>query len=175
VGRTSDSVILNRQRRVAVSLAPLERFWEQVRQTLHLPEDSMTICLVSDAEIARLNRAYRSKEGPTDVLSFPTEEAPPRRSGLPRNGSRRPARAKPPKGEPAAIGRQAADYLGDIAIAPAVARRNARRMGRSLPRELRILMLHGALHLLGYDHERDHGEMERLERRLRRRLGLGGR
>lgn len=66
----------------------------------------------------------------------------------------------------------ASEYLGDIAIAPGVARRNARRFGRRFGQELRILMLHGALHLLGYDHERDHGEMERLERRVRRRLGL---
>ena len=82
-----------------------------------------------------------------------------------RGARRRPV---PPAGE-----RELAGYLGDIAIAPTVARRNARRFGRSLGSELRILMLHGALHLLGYDHERDNGEMERLERRLRRRLGLG--
>jgi probable rRNA maturation factor len=55
-----------------------------------------------------------------------------------------------------------------------VARRNAQRFGRTLEVELRILVLHGILHLLGYDHESDHGEMERLEGRLRRRLGLEG-
>lgn len=63
-------------------------------------------------------------------------------------------------------------YLGDIAISPAVARRNAREHGRPVSRELRILALHGVLHLLGYDHETDSGQMERLEGRLRRRLGL---
>jgi probable rRNA maturation factor len=166
-------VILNRQRTVAVSLPPLERFWGQVRRTLRLPEDSITICLVSEAEIARWNRSYRAKQGPTDVLSFPVEEAPARGSRAPRNDARGRARAKPAMRKAPVSEAEEASYLGDIAISPAVARRNARRMKRSLPRELRILMLHGALHLLGYDHERDHGEMDRLERRLRRRLGLG--
>ena len=63
-------------------------------------------------------------------------------------------------------------YLGDIAIAPAVARRNARHLGRKFEDEMRILILHGMLHLMGYDHETDSGQMERRERRLRRSLGL---
>jgi len=63
-------------------------------------------------------------------------------------------------------------YLGDIAISPATARRYAKKNGRSLAAELRILMLHGVLHLLGYDHESDRGEMDRLEAKLRRRFGL---
>jgi probable rRNA maturation factor len=164
-------VILNRQRGVPVSLASLERFWAQVREALRLPEDSMTICLVSEAEIARWNRAYRAKSGPTDVLSFPAEE-----DGHGSRAARKTGSTPEPKRRlPGAREGELAGYLGDIAIAPAVARRNARRLGRSMGRELRILMLHGALHLLGYDHERDHGEMERLERRLRRRLGLGER
>jgi probable rRNA maturation factor len=65
-----------------------------------------------------------------------------------------------------------ASYLGDIAIAPAVARRNARRFGRTFGEEMRILILHGMLHLMGYDHETDSGQMDRRERRLRRALGL---
>jgi probable rRNA maturation factor len=64
-------------------------------------------------------------------------------------------------------------YLGDIAIAPEVARRNAASLGRKFADELRILILHGILHLIGYDHETDTGQMERRERRLRRALGLG--
>lgn len=176
-------MILNRQRGVPVSLASLERFWAQVREALRLPEDSMTICLVSEKEIARWNRAYRAKTGPTDVLSFPAEEeppgAPPSLAAPAANGTRSTRKTVRGSGLKKRLPRgsegELAGYLGDIAIAPAVARRNARRLGRSLERELRILMLHGALHLLGYDHERDHGEMERLERRLRRRLGLGER
>jgi len=63
-------------------------------------------------------------------------------------------------------------FLGDIAISPATARRNAKKLGRTLPDELQILILHGVLHLLGYDHETDNGQMTRIENRLRRKLGL---
>ena len=63
-------------------------------------------------------------------------------------------------------------YLGDIAIAPSVARRNAPAFGRTFEKEMRILILHGVLHLMGYDHETDSGQMNRREMRLRRRLGL---
>jgi len=62
--------------------------------------------------------------------------------------------------------------LGDIAIAPETARRYARNHGRTLDNELRVLMLHGVLHLMGYDHESDHGQMNRIEQKLRRRLGI---
>ena len=62
--------------------------------------------------------------------------------------------------------------LGDIAISPATARRYAKKNGRTLPSELQILILHGVLHLLGYDHETDNGQMTRVENRLRRKLGL---
>lgn len=155
-----------------------------MRRALRFPRDSVTICLVPDARIARWNRAYRGKRGPTDVLSFPAGD---RRSGSPRarRGLARAAGAEvggtKPGGRPrlpAAAGPNGSagsGYLGDIAIAPAVARRNAIRLGRSFERELRILILHGALHLAGHDHETDRGEMDRLERRLRRRLGLDSR
>jgi probable rRNA maturation factor len=63
-------------------------------------------------------------------------------------------------------------FLGDIAISPATARRNAKELGRTLASELQILILHGVLHLLGYDHETDRGQMNRVETRLRGRLGL---
>jgi probable rRNA maturation factor len=63
-------------------------------------------------------------------------------------------------------------YLGDVVIAAGVARRQAREAGHPLGTEIRVLALHGLLHLLGYDHERDDGRMAALERRLRRRGGL---
>ncbi|MGB6545179.1 MAG: rRNA maturation RNase YbeY [Candidatus Acidiferrales bacterium] len=142
-------MVLNRQRRVAVALDPLQQFAERARQALRFADDAVTVCLVSDAAIARLNRRYRGKRGPTDVLSFPADAC-----------ARSAAR------------RRAIDYAGDIAISPSAARRNARRLDRSLPDELRVLILHGMLHLAGYDHETDRGEMDRIERRLRRRLGV---
>ena len=72
----------------------------------------------------------------------------------------------------AAAANHSAQYIGDIAIAPAVAKRNASRFGRSFDDEMRILILHGILHLMGYDHEADDGQMERRENKLRRELRL---
>ncbi|HXC31414.1 MAG TPA: rRNA maturation RNase YbeY [Verrucomicrobiae bacterium] len=141
-------MIFNRQRRVPVAIRPLQQFYERARRELGFAPESVTIELISDAAMARLNAAYRKKNGPTDVLSFPA------------NGAR-PARG--------------AEYVGDIAISPETARRNARRFSRPLPLEMRVLILHGMIHLAGFDHEADHGEMDRLERRLRKRLGVAGR
>jgi probable rRNA maturation factor len=144
----------NRQRTVRVALPPLRDFLCRVRKELGLAEAGVTICLVSGAVMARLNETFRRKKGPTDVLSFP---AVTRRRAM-RLGHRNSVKA--------------AEYLGDIAISPAMARRYARKQGRKLPNELRVLILHGVLHLLGYDHETDRGEMDRVERKLQKRLGL---
>lgn len=148
-------MILNRQRTARLARRPLELFLRHVWDELGLKGTEVTICLVSDAEIARMNAAFRGKKGPTDVLSFPaTEERRPLRIN---RGRRGPIKNK---------------YLGDVAISPATAGRNAKTYGRTLGNEIRILMLHGVLHLLGYDHETDRGAMDRLERKLRLRLGL---
>jgi probable rRNA maturation factor len=141
-------MIVNRQRRVPVAVHPLQRFYERVRRELGFSRESVTIQLISDETMAQLNETFRKKSGPTDVLSFPANDAP---------------RAKD------------SNYIGDIAISPETARRNARRFSRSLPAEMRILILHGMIHLAGFDHETDHGEMDRFERRLRKRLGVAGR
>jgi probable rRNA maturation factor len=148
-------MILNRQRSVRIARRPLEEFLRSVASALGLSESSVTVCFVSDAEMARMNETFRKKQGPTDVLSFPAE-ARKRPIALRRKAA--------PRGAPA--------YLGDIAISAATARRNAARFGRTLPAELRILILHGVLHLLGYDHETDRGQMDRMEVKLRRRLRL---
>ena len=100
---------------------------------------AVTIAIVPDARVRRLNREYRHKDMPTDVLSFPSDER---------------------------------GFAGDIVIASGIARRQAKAAGHSLQTELRVLALHGLLHLLGYDHERDDGRMARLERRLREKGGL---
>jgi len=96
---------------------------------------SLGVRFASDREVRRANRAFRGKDKPTDVLSFPGEEG---------------------------------GHLGDILISVPTARRQAAAAGQPVERELRILLLHGVLHCLGYDHETDQGEMERVERRLRR-------
>src|SRR6266478_9130180 len=153
-------MILNRQRAVRVARRPLDLFLARVRRELGIGEANVTICFVSDAEIARMNQSFRKKKGPTDVLSFPAiHDRPP--VSLPRrrktgSGLRPPTEV----------------FLGDVAISPATARRNAKKLGRSLPNELQILILHGVLHLLGYDHETDRGQMDRIEARLRHTLRI---
>jgi len=109
----------------------------------------MTVALVSDARMRTLNRRFRGQDYATDVLSFPTSSIQ--------------SPAATPRLRP---------HLGDIVIATGVARRQARTAGHGATDELRILALHGLLHLLGYDHERDDGQMARVERRLRQKGGL---
>ncbi len=133
-------MILNRQRRRSLALAPLREFAERLARVLRLQSEAFTVTLVSDPAIARLNRRYRGRTAATDVLSFPARE---------RNG-----------------------YRGDVVISVDTARRQARRYRHGLEEEIKLLALHGALHLLGYDHETDRGRMNRRERQLRRRLGL---
>ena len=147
-------MILNRQRAVRLARRPLESFLRRAQREVGFQGADVTVCLVSDAEIARLNETFRKKKGPTDVLSFPS-------------AWRRPARLG---GRPKAA--NAGEYLGDIAISPATARRYAKKNGRALSSELCVLILHGVLHLLGYDHETDRGEMDKVESKLRKRLGL---
>jgi probable rRNA maturation factor len=119
-------------------------------------DGAVDIALVSDRRMRAINERFRGVRAPTDVLSFP---AGPTAAAW-------NSRAK------AATKSLPVRHLGDIAIAVGVARRQAAAQRHSLGAELRILALHGLLHLLGYDHERDRGEMRRLEDRLRRRAGL---
>ncbi|MGB6595491.1 MAG: rRNA maturation RNase YbeY [Candidatus Acidiferrum sp.] len=167
-------MIVNRQRTVRVARRPLESFLRRVEDEAGLGDSDVTVCLVSDEEIARMNEAFRKKKGPTDVLSFPTGNGGQGRARKRKNvptekaedtegtESRRRKRGS----------RATESYLGDIAIAPETARRYAKKNGRSLNNELRVLILHGVLHLMGYDHETDGGEMNRIEQKMRRRFGL---
>ena len=108
-------------------------------------------CLITgDNELRRLNLKFRGRDYPTDVLSFPSG------AGL--------------QTCPEQVWRPAS--LGDIVISLARARAQGREFGHSTEDEIRILMLHGALHLAGFDHESDSGRMARAEKRWRERLGL---
>ncbi len=107
---------------------------------------TLSIVLVGDAAMRRLNREWRGKDYATDVLSFVNDDGPRVRGQ--------------------------ARHLGDIVIATGVARRQATEAGHAYGTELKVLALHGLLHLLGYDHETDTGQMARAERRLRRKGGL---
>jgi probable rRNA maturation factor len=132
---TLEVVLLNRQRRRRVSVARVRRVLRGAARQLRVSGE-VALVLAGDRTLHRLNRDYRGKDKPTDVLSFPGEEA----------------------------------GLGDIVISVETAERNARRLGRTLPQEIDVLALHGFLHVLGYDHEKDDGTMDRLEQRLRRKL-----
>jgi probable rRNA maturation factor len=117
-------------------------------------------CLITgDAEMRRLNREFLGKDFATDVLSFPSWQA---KAPAPQP-SRKVGQALPPANSAP---------LGDIAISVARARAQARRYGHPTEIEIRILMLHGLLHLLGMDHEAGGGRMARAEKRWRARLRL---
>jgi len=101
----------------------------------------VNVLVTTSRELQELNRRFRRKNRPTDVLSFPAAQ------GI-------------------------TNFAGDVAISAEIAARNAAELGHTAAAEIKILALHGILHLAGYDHERDHGEMARKEERLRRLLGL---
>ena len=105
-------------------------------------EGDVSVLLTADAEIRRLNREFRHKDKATDVLSFPAAQV---------NGHA---------------------VAGDLAISVETAAREAERRGHSLETELKVLLLHGVLHLAGWDHETDSGEMSQKEEALRVELGL---
>ena len=125
---------------------------------------TVTVAIVSDQTSRSLNRSYRGIDRATDVLSFPAGPAPRGGSVRMPQGSRR-APAERPTTPPH-------QDLGDVVIARGVARRQARSVGHAETTEWRVLALHGLLHLMGYDHERDAGRMQRVERRLRQAGGL---
>ena len=104
----------------------------------------LCVALVSDARMRALNRQFRGKDKVTDVLSFPAQ----------------------------AGSVSAAGFLGDVVIASGVAKKQAKAAGHGLNIEIRVLALHGLLHLLGYDHGSDDGKMARIEARLRKKAGL---
>lgn len=122
-----------------MSLREFRRFAAEATALLGEGASEVVVSLVGEREIHRLNARYRGKDRPTDVLAFATRE-----------GERMPG------GE---------QLLGDIVIGVPVARRQAVERGRSLAEELRVLFVHGLLHLLGYDHERSPAEARRMRRK----------
>jgi probable rRNA maturation factor len=124
-----------------LSQSVLERFVTRACRAAQVT-GTVNVLVTGNRELRSLNRRFRGKDKPTDVLSFPP--MPGIANGL----------------------------AGDVAISAEIAARNARGLGHSPADEVKILALHGVLHLAGYDHERDEGEMARKEQRLRRNLGL---
>jgi len=137
-------MIIFRKRAGNLSAVTLGRFVARAQRAAGLV-GSINVLVTSSIEMRALNKRFRGKDSPTDVLSFPS--------------------ASPAAGDP---------IVGEIAISREIAAKNARILGHTTAEEIKILVLHGILHLRGYDHENDDGEMGRCERRLRARLRLPG-
>lgn len=138
--------LINRQRSRKLNSQEWREFAEQAFRAIDSTKQSVTIVFVSDAAIKKLNQQFRGKNYATDVLSFPTQAE--------------------------AFETDNQSHLGEVVISVERAAAQAKENGLTFSNEVEQLILHGLLHLSGYDHETDHGEMNRLELRLRRRLGI---
>jgi rRNA maturation RNase YbeY len=138
--------VVNRQRHKKLDLKPWPTFAEKALAMICKDRYKATIAFVSNRQMRALNKRFRGLGKTTDVLSFPTAA-----EGLPDSSDLN---------------------LGDIAISLEQAEDQARTNGLKLDQEIAQLILHGLLHLCGYDHSTDNGEMDRLELRLRRKLGI---
>jgi probable rRNA maturation factor len=136
-------LVILRHKVAGLSSAALERFVLSARKVVRL-KGQVDVLVTNNAEMRALNRRFRKKNKPTDVLSFPSATS----AKIPRT----------PEGE--------------LAISAEIAAQNAARLGHSTAQEVRILALHGILHLAGFDHESDNGEMARKELQLRQKLRL---
>jgi probable rRNA maturation factor len=136
-------LVIFRKRVTGLSKDALERFVRRARRPAHL-KGTVNVVVTSSKELRSLNRAFRGIDAATDVLSFPSMLG----------------------------NRIARTIAGDVAISADIARKNANSLGHTIADEVKILALHGILHLAGFDHECDNGEMVRKEKQLRRLLGL---
>jgi probable rRNA maturation factor len=138
--------VVNRQRKMQIDCERWRTFAEKALKVVPVAGAGVTVAFVSDRAMRELNRMWRHKRGTTDVLSFPAGQ----------NEFEMTEGAT----------------LGDVVISVEQAARQAAAHGLEFEEEVAQLILHGLLHLYGYDHETDEGEMNRLELRLRRRLGI---
>jgi probable rRNA maturation factor len=136
--RKDGGVIIIRKKVAGLSKGALNRFAARAVAATHIA-GKVNVLVTDNRELRSLNRRFRKKDVPTDVLSFPGAFH---------------------------------DVAGDIAISAEMATANARKLGHSAVNEIKILILHGVLHLAGYDHERDNGIMARKEVQLRRAFKL---
>jgi probable rRNA maturation factor len=148
-----------------VSARALEEFAARAQRLAAVPGEA-DVLITSSANMRRLNRQFAGKDAATDVLSFPSNNRTIHHGGT---ETRRNSFSKPSVSPRLRGGFSTA---GDLAISAEIATRNAHQLGHGTSDELKILILHGLLHLAGYDHESDSGAMARKEARLRRKLGL---
>jgi probable rRNA maturation factor len=137
-------LVILRKKITGLSPLTLERFVLRARRAVHL-RDTVNVLVTNSQELRSLNRHFRGQDKATDVLSFPSPQL-----GL----------------------RQTKQIAGELAVSADIARENAGRIGHSVAEEIKILVLHGILHLAGFDHEQDNGKMAQQETRLRQRLNL---
>jgi len=137
--------VVNRQRKKKIEPEAWTTIASEMLKAIGKSQSSATVAFVSDIKIRELNRKFRGIDSTTDVLSFPDAATTRQRQG---------------------------QNLGDIAVSVEQAERQAKENGLRFQEEISQLILHGLLHLCGYDHETDNGEMNRLELRLRKKLGI---
>jgi probable rRNA maturation factor len=140
------TVIINRQRRRKINEKQWVDFVDRTLQAISIDKREANIVFVSDAAIRKLNREFRGKDYPTDVLSFPSQTE--------------------------VFEKEMQLDLGDVVISVERAAEQARENKLTCENEIQQLILHGLLHLCGYDHETDQGQMNRLELKLRKKLGI---
>jgi len=138
--------VVNRQRKLKIDCERWQAFTTNVLDVMPADVAGVTVAFVSDRAMRELNRLWRHKRGTTDVLSFPAEQDEFEKTEGPR--------------------------LGDVVISVEQAARQAKENKLSLNTEIAQLILHGLLHLCGFDHATDKGEMNRLELKLRGKLGI---
>jgi probable rRNA maturation factor len=138
--------VINRQRRRKIDTKQWLEFTETAMSALPTEKREATVVFVSDGAIRKLNREFRGRDYATDVLSFPAHAEP--------------------------FETEAQFQLGEVVISVERAEEQARQNNLRFEREIQQLILHGLLHLCGYDHETDDGEMNRLELKLRKKLRI---
>lgn len=138
--------VVNRQRKFPLDSERWQAFVEKAMRVIPTEAAGVTVAFVSDRAMRELNRLWRKQQGTTDVLSFPVEQDEFEKA----EGS----------------------SLGDVVISVEQAARQANENGLTLDQEIEQLILHGLIHLCGFDHATDNGSMNKLELRLRRRLGI---
>jgi probable rRNA maturation factor len=142
--QAENELVIFRKNIAGLSAVTLDRFLLRARRAVRL-RGIVNVLVTGDREMRALNRQFRGKDRPTDVLSFPS---------------------------PPLINARTNRMAGELAISADLARENSALLGYPVADEIKILVLHGVLHLAGFDHEKDNGEMARTEQRLRRRLNL---
>jgi probable rRNA maturation factor len=145
VKRPKNDLVILQKKVAGLNEGTLGRFVLRARKAVGLCAP-VNVLVTSSAAVRVLNRQFRGKNKATDVLSFPSAST--------------------------AMPSEKRKLAGDVAISADIARENSVRLGHSIAQEIKILALHGILHLAGFDHERDNGEMARKEATLRRKFQL---